>query len=523
MYPMLKILVPNSVKGVARGLLRGALSGALCVLAGCASVIRAPVSLPVDAAQSWVQGGDSAAVASPWLGQFESTTLEGLVSQGLADNFALRQHRALVRERRHGVTVAGAALWPTLSAGLRSTRRRTVAGAQTNIGIATTATNTIDAFVASANLSWQIDLWGELRASQRAANLAFAAELADYVSAEQSLAANVASRYFAAIEAAQLEALFAARLQSVQESADIVQSGYRSGLNGALDVYLAQNTVDQERGNLAAAQQSTIEARAALELLLADYPAGRQATPSILPVLTTPVPVDLPVALLSRRPDLQSSWLNLLATDAQLAVAHRQRFPSFSITASLSDTQAPFNELLGGGPLAWSLLNDITQPLFQGGRLRSLERQARERVEQAEAVWLDTLFAAFAEVENSISQERALQEQLQAAQRAQSNADGALELALEQYQSGLVAYTTVLESQRRAFDAQTSSVRLAAAQLQNRIQLNRALGGAFDAEEDQRIAALFDELDGRAPRQNSRAAILQQVQGEQKLGGEILP
>lgn len=461
---------------------------------GCLPATRAPTELPPEALQGWVRGGDSAAVASPWLTQFESTDLTTLVSRGLSDNYQLQQRRAQVRELRYGVTVAGAALWPTLSATLRSNRRRTVAGAQTNIGIATTSTSTIDAFTSALNVGWQLDLWGELRATQRAANLAFAAGVADYVAAEQDLAANVASNYFTVIESAQLERLFAARLKSVQESLEIVESGYRGGLNNALDVFLAQNTVDQERGNLLAQQQTTTQARAALELLLAEYPAGQQATPDTLPALGESVPVDLPVNLLTRRPDLQSSWLDLLAADARLAVAHRQRFPSFSITASLSDTQAPFNELLAGGPLAWNLVGDLAQPIFQGGGLRANERQARERVAQAEAAWLDVLFAAFAEVENSISQEKVLQERLSAAERAQANAEAALELAFEQYQGGLVAYTTVLESQRQAFDAQTNSVRLTAAALQNRITLNRALGGAFDAAEDQRIAALLDEL-----------------------------
>ncbi len=466
----------------------------LVAMSGCMTPAREPTQLPDEVMQGWVRGGDPAAVASPWLSQFGSTDLSALVSEGLAENLQLQQRRAQVRELRHGVTVAGAALWPTLSATLRSNRRRTVAGAQTNIGIATTSTSTFNAFTAVANINWQLDLWGELRATQRAANLAFAAGVADYVGAEQALAANVASSYFAVVESAQLEALFAARLTSVQESLEIVESGYRSGLNAALDVYLAQNTVAQERGNLLAQRQTTTQARAALELLLADYPAGRKATPASLPVLAEPAPVDLPVNLITRRPDLQSSWFNLLAADARLAVAHRQRFPSFAITGSTSDTQGSLNEVLAGGPLAWSLVGDITQPLLQGGRLRANERQARERVVQAEAAWLDALFAAFAEVENSISQERALQERLDAAARAQTNAEAALELALEQYQGGLITYTTVLESQRRAFDAQTNSVRLTAAALQNRITLNRALGGAFDAQEDQRITALFAEL-----------------------------
>ena len=101
-------------------------------------------------------------------------------------------------------------------------------------------------------------------------------------------------------------------------------------------------------------------------------------------------------------------------------------------------------------------------------------------------------------MENGISQEQALSAQLVAAQQAKENAEAALELSFEQYRAGLVTYTTVLESQRRAFDAQTTQIRLAASAVQNRISLNLALGGTFDNQSDQRINALFEEVAGWA-------------------------
>ncbi len=459
------------------------------LLSACVSEPTAPLEISSERLDGWARGGDSAAQAAPWLTQFQLAELDALVDTALSNNFQLQQSRARVREAVYGVTVAGAPLWPSLSASANGSRRRTVADALFS-------TATTDSYTLSANLDWQLDLWGELRASQRAAQLGFATELASYVDAEQALAAEVATRYFAAVEAAQLETLLVDRLASLQASLDIVESGYRSGLNSALDVYLAQNSVAQEEGNLAAQKQTALEARAALELLLADYPAGSIAIAGELPTLNSAVPVELPANLLSRRPDLQASWLNVLAANARLAVAHRQRFPSLTLSASLSDNEASFNnnKLLNGGPLGWSLAGAIAQPLFQGGRLLAAQQQAQQRLEQTEALYLDAVFAAFAQVENGISQDQALKARMDAADKASRNADAALALAFEQYQAGLVSFTTVLESQRRAFDAQTSQVRLAAAALQNRIALNRALGGAFDNDNDQRMSMLFDEL-----------------------------
>jgi len=465
----------------------------LCELGACGSAPIEPFAPPAERLEGWARGGDSVTVATPWLDQFGSKELNDLVARALRYNYSLQQSRALVRESAYGVRVAGAALWPALSVGANGSRRRTVSDA-------VFSSATTDTYALSLNLNWQLDFWGELRDSQRAAQLGFAAELANYVDAEQALASQVAGRYFAAVEAAQLELMLEGRLASLRESLDIVEGGYHGGLNSALDVYLAQNSVAQEEGNLAAQQQSAKEARAALELLLADYPAGRIATVEQLPVLADAIPVALPATLLTRRPDLQSTWLNVLAADARLAVAHKQRFPTITLTSSLSDNEASFNtnNLLDGGPLGWSLAGGLTQPLFQGGRLLANERQARERFVQTEAVYLNAVFNAFAEVENAISQEQALGAQLVAADQAKDNAEAALELSFEQYRSGLVTYTTVLESQQRAFDAQTARIRLAASAVQNRINLNRALGGSFDDQSDQRISTLFEEVAGWA-------------------------
>ena len=172
--------------------------------------------------------------------------------------------------------------------------------------------------------------------------------------------------------------------------------------------------------------------------------------------------------------------MNLLATDAGLAIAHKQRFPRISLLASSSDVSDELGSLLNGSALAWSLIGNLTQPLFNAGRLKALEEQARTRVIQAEKQYLDQLYKAFAEVENAISRDASLKAQYQATLGAEENAVAALTLSFEQYQRGIVTYTTVLESQRRAFDTQSTVIDLRNQLLQNRISLYLALGGDFD-------------------------------------------
>ena len=144
-------------------------------------------------------------------------------------------------------------------------------------------------------------------------------------------------------------------------------------------------------------------------------------------------------------------------------------------------TSVEFSDLLEGGASGWSLAFGLTQPLFNAGRLAAQEEQALIQVRIAEQAWLDRVYRAFAEVENAISRTASLDARYEAQLEAQKNSRAALQLALDQYQRGLVTYTTVLESQRQAFDAAATVVQLKNQRLQNRLVLYIALGGDFES------------------------------------------
>ena len=122
------------------------------------------------------------------------------------------------------------------------------------------------------------------------------------------------------------------------------------------------------------------------------------------------------------------------------------------------------------------------QPLFNAGDLAAREEQARVRLVQLEQQYLERVYQAFSEVETALAQDSALETQYQQYLDAEKNAVAAETLSFEQYQRGLVSYATVLESQRRAFDAQSAVVQLKRQRLGNRIVLYSALGGDFEGE-----------------------------------------
>lgn len=273
----------------------------------------------------------------------------------------------------------------------------------------------------------------------------------------------------------------------------MIKSSYRLGLGEALDVYLTKNSVNRELERVAEQKQKVKEAARTLELLLGDYPKGTLTIESTFPKINTQFYIDKPTELLTRRNDIASSWFGLLALDAGLAVAHKQRFPKLSLSGTFGDADSELSNLFNGNPLTWSLIGNLTTPIFNGGTLASLEEQARLEVVKKEQQYLSLVFSAFEQVENLMSNRESLIERLNYSTQAQVNALEAQKLSFNQYMRGLVTYTTVLESERRAFDAQTTLIQITNQLLQNRADSYLALGGGLEStlltDEDHRSNA----------------------------------
>ncbi len=452
-------------------ILIGFLTVSAGISGGCTHSAITPEATQVGMPAGWVRGGDTGIVDLNWLQSFDDPQLTTLVNEAVANNFVLEQERARLYQAEQTVVIVRANRFPDLDVSIDGSRR----GFSDSSGQRASS----ESFGADVGARWEVDLWGRLSKQQQAAQLALGAQQARFESVQRDLAASTTSAYFGVMEARQLLEVARRRLDNAIQSHDIVASGYRQGLNDALDLYLARNQVDREQANFAQQEQSLMETIADLQLSLARYPDGRMDMPGELPIMTDPIPAGLPSELLTRRTDVQEAWLNLLAADADLAAAHKARFPSLSLVGSAGVASAEFADLLDTDLSVWSIAGGVTQPLFNAGRLRALEEQSVAQVRQAEQQYLVLVFRAFADVENAISRSVSLLERYASFLDAETNSRAALDLALEQYQRGLVSYTTVLESQRQAFDAETTVVQLKNLLLQNRISLYLALGGEF--------------------------------------------
>jgi NodT family efflux transporter outer membrane factor (OMF) lipoprotein len=418
--------------------------------------------------QNWQDSKQSLAVEHNWLSELDNLQVHQLVKKALASNhqFAMQAYSLEIAEQQ--LIVSGSQLWPELDLAFRSGRNKD---------------NQTDSYANSnsvnLNLSYEVDIWGKLSDADRMTNFNYLAQKATFEQYKQQLVVNVLTTWFRVIEAEKLLTLYRSRVVNSQQNLAIIEAGYNSGLTAALDVYLTRNDLNNELTRVSEQETEKTKLIRQLERLIGEYPQGELLVNANLPLLTTEIPVGLPSELISRKPELKASWYQLLSQDAGLAYAHKQRFPSIVLSGSVGDSNADIGDLLSGSSLAWSLLGSVSAPIFNAGRLKANEEKARIELKQGEQLYLDTLYNAFSDVENAITTEKNLKNSYYTMLAAQENAKIASTLSFEQYQSGLVSYTTVLDAQNRSFEAQSTLIKIKNQLIANRINLHLSLGGDF--------------------------------------------
>ncbi len=439
----------------------------LCLLSGCLKETAIDRQAVIES-ENWQAESSVISLESPqpWLEDLESPRLEVLVKQALAGNPVLMAAESRWRIAQAQRDISGAPLKPRFEAGAEVGRQRLNQFTRDRFGLNITA-------------SWEADVWGRLSNTARAAIEDEKAFAADYRAARLSLAANVARTWFAIIEVDLQERLAGKTAEIFRKSEQVIEERYRRGLNSALDVRLARTDVATAENEITRRQREKDGLIRKLDVLLGRYPVGHLKIPDYLPPIKQRVPAGLPSQLLARRPDLVAAEHRLTAAGERLQAARKNRLPSIRLTTSGGLASSELGQLLDWDSLVWSLLAGITQPIFEGGRLDAEQALAEARHGEAWANYAQAVLVAFKEVETALAAEDHYTRQAEQLYQATQEASQAAELALEQYQNGLIDIITLLQAQRRAFETERNLIRIRRERLDNRIALYLALGGDF--------------------------------------------
>jgi len=447
------------------------------VLAGCATT-SAPPQPGVGIPDAWREAANPAPATVPldWWRAFNSAELADLIAAALVGSPDLAAARERVSQAEAQVRVAGASLFPTLDLGVTSVRRDTHPDQGPAINVDTTNG------VLSA--SYEIDLWGRLASGVRAAESSLLASRYDLETARLTLVAGVATAYFDLLSLRDRLALARDNVATAERVLAVVEARVRNGAATPLDLVRQRATTASQRASIPPLELQERQTLSALAILVGRTPVGFHVAGRSVVALEVPeIAPGLPAELLVRRPDVATAEAQLLAANANLAVARAALLPSITLSGSVGLASGALFAF-GNPATIVTAAAALAQPIFDGQRRGAEVDSAAARERELVETYRRAILAAFADVENALvaASRNEQQEVLQGEVRTEARE--ALRLAEVRYRAGADDLLVVLDAQRTLFQAQDQLAQARLARLQTAVSTYRALGGGWKLPED---------------------------------------
>ncbi len=452
---------------------------AALLLSGCQSIWpdyqRPKVAVP----KAYDQQADQANshLSNTWWTLYQDQVLNDLVAKALQNNSDIKLAVARIEESDAVLREVGAALFPQIDLNSAASRTRATTTGATPV----LANNPRSNFNAQLRTSFELDFWGKLSRTKEAARAQALSTRYAKDTVALSLAGLVASNYLLIRSLDSQLLVTQVSLKSREESLALTQRRLEGGVASALDVQQAEVA----RENLSA-QLSDLNRLRALSLhqltvLTGDMELNiASADITSLPIPPTP-PEGLPSALLESRPDVRQAEEQMVAANANIAVAKAALYPSISLTAGFGAESMQLGDVLKSASRIWTGGLSLNLPIFDAGKMSARVDQASAKQKQVLASYEGVLLNAFREVNDALVSLRLQTEREVALNKAQVAAQKALQISENRYQSGYSAYLEVLDAQRVYNDAALTFIQSRQARLVATVSLFKALGGGWQA------------------------------------------
>jgi len=425
-----------------------------------------------------------AASGSAWWSVYDDATLDELEKQIDVSNQTLKAAEANWRLAVALVSQTRAGLLPTVGVSASATRSggpggRVATGVAGTTGA--TAIHPVNQFDLAGNAAWEFDIWGKIRRQLESAKASAQASEADLAAARLSAQATLASDYIELRIADEQRHLLEETVDAFKRSLQITENQYHVGVVAKADVITAQTQLGGAQSQLIAVGVTRATLEHAIAVLVGKAPADFALAPATLGAAVPVVPAGVPSALLERRPDVAAAERQMAAANAQVGVTIAGYFPDLTLSGTYGFASDVVSGLVKAPNNFWSLGAAASDTLIDFGARPAQVREARAAYDAAVATYRQTVLGAFQQVEDELAALRILEQQHDVQDATVRSANLAVQLTLNQYRAGTVAYTSVVTAQTVALgDAQTL-LGIRQSRLVAGVALIQALGGGWDA------------------------------------------
>jgi multidrug efflux system outer membrane protein len=449
--------------------------------------VRPPVAEPPSYRPAPLDG--QAMAGDPdvaWWNDMGDPVLVGLVESAMRNNYDARIAAARIEQFRGQLQIARSGLFPQVGASFGATREKSSRFGGTALAALDGPGNTYQGL---ASVSWEIDLWGRTRRLSEAA-------LANLWGAEYARRAEVLSLAAAVVQGyvtlraldAQLD-IARLTLKARADAMELFRLRYQGGVVSEMQYAQAQTAYWETQSVIPPLLQSRAQTENALSVLTGLPPGPVVAGKPIAELKAPLFQADLPVNLLSRRPDLLQAEQAAIAANALVGANEALYLPALDLTGFIGQASGSFGNLWKSASKVWSLGAGLTQPVFEGGAISGQVAQARSQSKQAALAYQAAVLDALVDVDNALQADRQSRERGVMIGHEVDSLRVYLEQASARFEGGYSSYLEVTDAQEKLFSAQLNQVQAKSDTLIGLTALYKALGGGWNSVPADVIAA----------------------------------
>jgi NodT family efflux transporter outer membrane factor (OMF) lipoprotein len=462
-----------SGSGVALTLLLGACS--------LAPPLKTPVIPTADAYKEigpWTPAQPSDRLPrDSWWTLYESAELDQLQTRLISGSPTLAAAFANYAQARALSDQARAGLFPTVSLNASTTRNRDSVNAPLRLPTSPAYFNNNSV---GGSVSYELDLWGQIRNEVAAGEANAAASAADLENARLSLIAQLANDYIQLRSLDRDSAILDETVTAYARALGLTEQRHNAGIAPGLDVSQAQTQLDAARSQAS----QTLAQRALMEHAIAALLGVSASTfsikPEIIDIKLPQIPSGVPDTLLQRRPDIAAAQRRMIAANANIGVARAAYFPTLTLGAQGGFQSTSVSNLLSAPSSFWAIGPNALLSVFDGGLRRAQVAQARAEFDASAANYRSTVVSAFQQVEDSLATLNHYHDASVEEKAAVDAAQRTLDFSMALYKQGATDYLTVVTSQTALLQTQLEALNLDTLQLSASVNLILALGGGWE-------------------------------------------
>jgi multidrug efflux system outer membrane protein len=434
----------------------------------------ADIDLPYDTLQTFSLPGETEVPDKWWLA-FEDKKLNSLIDTALNSNLSLKTVWYQFEESMALVDIASSAKWPDVflefQSGISRPEPDFVGGENTQL---------------SLGASYEIDLWGRIRYNVHAEEYRLKASYYDYKTAAVSLAGEIALTWFR-LKATKIQLqLIDDQVETNEKVLALIRARFASGQIRGVDILRQQQLIEATREQKIALESQMGILQNQLSILLGQPPGEPfDVVTAQLPALPPLPQTGIPLQLVNRRPDVQSAFNRLQASDREVAVAISNKYPRLTLSVNAAIRSNSLTNLFQSQAL--SISSSLLAPIFYGGRLNAEVDRTEAIRQQLLNEYGQNVLIAFREVEDALIQETKLLEQIEIVEEQVNLAEKTYNQLRMEYLNGSIAYLDVLVTLDQQQQLRRDLINARMTLLEIRIALYRALAGGFETEKERRM------------------------------------